>query len=245
MSVHSAQTIAANITLIVVALLAATLIVLIPTWKRFMVYWNTTPPKPWRRIMLGSGLLVTPPMLLLLAGLISLWISTDTWHYEFRYVVILIILALSLPVYFYLIPRWLLRELSYIWTVSARASRFGTVVPFGAVGVYFFLLCRRSWRGLRHPGGAKSRNTPNLSKEIGVLAALACFLETIFLTLLIVMAAIPIAIGVDLGGQPPEENFEFARAMMIVMPTVFACGLGCLGLSYFAELESRVPDAEE
>ena len=175
MSVHPAQTIAANMTLIVVTILAATLIVMVPTWKRFLDYWNQTPPKPWRRIMLGSGFLVAPPMLLLLAGLISLWISTDTWHYEFRYVVILIILALSLPVYFYLIPRWLLRELSYIRSVSARASGSGRAPPFGSVGIYFFVLFRRSWRGLRHPGGAKNRNTPNLSKEIGVLAALACF----------------------------------------------------------------------
>ena len=245
MNVHPAQTIAANMTLIVVTILAATLIVMVPTWKRFLVYWNHTSPKPWRRIMLGSGILVAPPMLLLLAGLISLWISTDTWHYEFRYVVILIILALSLPVYFYLIPRWLLRELSYVRSVSARASGFGSAQPFGSVGIYFFVLFRRSWRGLRHRGGAKNRNTPNLSKEIGVLAALACFLETVLLALLIVMAAIPIAIGVDLGGQPPEEGFEFARAMMIVMPAVFACGLGCLGLSYFAELERRVPGSQE
>ena len=218
---------------------------MVPTWKRFLAYWTQTPSKPWRRIMLGSGFLVAPPMLLLLAGLISLWISTDTWHYEFRYVAILIILALSLPVYFYLIPRWLLRELAYIRAVSARASRLGNALPFGSSGICIFLLFRRSWRGLRHPGGAKNRNTPNLSKEIGVLAALACFLETIFLSLLIVMAAIPIAIGVDLGGQPPVENFEFARAMMIVMPTIFACGLGCLGFSYFAELERRVPDSQE
>ena len=232
-------------TLIVVAILAATLIVLVPTWKRFLGYWNQEPPKPWRRIMLGSGFLVAPPMLLLLAGLISLWISTDTWHYEFRYVVILIILALSLPVYFYIIPRWLLRELSYVRSVSVRASGFASAQPFGSVGIYFFVLLRRSWRGLRHQRGAKNRNTLDLSEETGVLAALACFLETIFLSLLIVMAAVPIAIGVDLGGQPPEENFEFARAMMIVMPTVFACGLGCLGFSYFAELERGVPNSKK
>lgn len=239
MSVHSAQTIAANMTLIVVAILAATLIVLVPTWKRFRGYWDQEPKKPWRRIMLGSGLLVTPPMLLLLAGIISLWISTDNWQYEFRYVVILLILALSLPVYFYLIPRWMLRKLSYIRSVSTRASGFGSALPFGFVRIYFFILFRRAWRGLEFRGVTKSPNTPDFSKEIGVLAALACFLETTLLSLLISMAAIPVAIGVNLGGQPPEENFEFARAMMIVMPTVFACGLSCLGFSYFTELEHQ------
>ena len=245
MNIHSAQTIAANITLIVVAMLAATLIVLVPTWKRFLVYWNQRSRKPWRSIMLYSGFLVALPMLLFLAVLISLLISTDTWNYELSYVGPLMILALLLPVCFYLIPRWVLRELSYNRTVSARVYRFGSFPPFGSAGVYFVILLRRSWRGLTRRGTAKNKHGPDLSKEIGALAALACFLLTIFLNLLIVIAAIPIAIGVDLGGQPPEENFEFARAMMIVMPTVFACGLSCLGLSYFAELERQAPGPKE
>ena len=245
MSVHPAQTIAADMTLIVVAILAATLIVIVPTWKRFIGYWNDKSPRPWRRIMLGSSFLAAPPVLLILAGLVSLWISTDTWHYKFRYVVILMILGLSLPVYFYVIPRWFFREMIYTWAISAKAYRFGSALPFGSVRIYIFVLFRRSWRGLRRRGGSKNRNAPNLSKEIGALAALACFVETILLTLVIAMAAIPIAIGVDLGGQPPEENFEFARAMMIVMPTVFVCGLGCLGFSYFAELERGVPSSKE
>ena len=133
MSVHSAQIIAANMTLIVVTILAATLIVMVPTLNRFLRYWNHVPPKPWRRIMLGSGFLVAPPLLLIFAGIISLWISTDTWHYEFRYVVILMILALSLPVNFYVIPRWFFRELSYTKTMSARAYRLGSAPPFGSV----------------------------------------------------------------------------------------------------------------
>ena len=232
-------------TLIVVTILAATLIVMVPTWNRFLRYWNHVPPKPWRRIMLGSGFLVAPPLLLIFAGIISLWISTDTWHYEFRYVVILMILALSLPVYFYVIPRWFFRELSYTKTMSARAHRLGSAPPFGSIGIYFFVLSHRSWRGIRRRGGAKNRRGPDLSREIGALAALGCFVGTMFLALLITMAAIPIAIGVDLGGQPPEENFEFARAMMIVMPTVFASGLGCLGLSYFAELEQGMRGSKE
>ena len=245
MSAESAQTIAANMILIVVAILAATLIVMVPTWKRFLCYWNHRPPKPWRRIMLGSAFLVAPPVLLIFAGIISLWISTDTWHYEFRYVVILMTLALSLPVYFYVIPRWLFRQLSYTKTMSARAYRVGSAPPFGSVGIYFFVLFHRSWRGIRRRGGAKNRHSPDLSREIGALAALGCFVQTIVLTLLITMAAIPVAIGVDLGGQPPEENFEFARAMMIVMPIVFASGLGYLALSYFAELDKGVRGSKE
>ena len=232
-------------TLIVVAILAATLIVMAPTWKRFLGYWNHTPPMPWRRIILGSGFLMVPPVVLIFAAIISLWISTETWHYEFRYVVILMFLALSLPVYLYVIPRWLLRELRYTKTMSTRAYRFGSPKSLGPVGTYFFVLFRRSWRGLRHPRGVKSKDRRDLSKEIGTLAALGCFGETIVLSLAITMTAVPIAIGIDLGGQPQEENFEFARAMIVVMPITFACGLGCLGLSYFAELGRGAPGSKE
>ena len=244
MSVHSAQTIAANMTLIVVALLAVTLIVIVPTWKRFLAYWNETPPKPWRRIFLGSILLVGWPVLFLFAALISLWISTDTWYLEFRYVLILMLLALSLPIYFYIIPRWLFRELSRTKNISARLHNVGHVLSLGFGGIYFSVLFRRLWRGLRHPKSS-SRRRPDISKEIGTLAALACFLETIVLTLAITMAAVPIAIGVDIGGQPQEENFEFARAMIIVMPITLACGLGCLALSYFEEFRQRVAASKE
>lgn len=245
MSVHSAQTIAANMTLIVVAILAATLIVMVPTWKRLMGYWNHTPPKPWRRIMLGSSFLVGPPMLLVLAGIISLWISTDTWYYEFRYVLILMLLALSLPIYFYVVPRWLLRELSYTKAMSTRAYRFGCAPSLGPVGIYFYVLFRRLWRGLRRRGGASRKERPDLAQEIGTLSALGCFAQTIVLSLAITMAAIPSAIGVDIGGQPREENFEFARAMILVMPILLACGLGCLGHSYFEELRQGVPGSKE
>ena len=244
MSVHPAQTIAANMTLIVVAILAATLIVMVPTWRRFLDYWSQSPPKPWRRIMSGSGLLMLPSVLLIAAGIVSVWISVDTWYYEFRYVLILMMLALALPIYFYVIPRWLLREFRYTKTMSKRAHSFGCVTPLGSVGTFIFVLFRRSRRGLGRRGGAKMRRQPDLSKEIGTLAALGCFAETIFLCLLITMAAIPVATGVDLGGQPQEENFEFARAMIVVMPSIFACGLGCLALSYFGELGQRLPGSK-
>ena len=246
MSVHSTQTIAANMTLIVVALLAATLIVMVPTWRRFLDYWSHSPPKPWRKIMSGSGFLMLPPVLLIVAGIISLWISTDTWYYEFRYVLILMMLTLSLPIYFYVLPRWLLRELLYTKTMSKRAHKSGCVAPFGLVGMCIFVLIRRSRCGLGRRGVARTRTRrqPDFSKEIGTLAAMGCLAETILLSLAITMAAIPVAIGVDLGGQRQEENFEFARAMIVVMPSTFACGLGYLGLSYFAELGQGLPGSK-
>ena len=154
MSVHPAQTIAANMTLIVVAILAATLIVVVPTWKRFLAYWSHTPPKPWRKIMSGSGFLMVPPMLFVAAGIVSLWISTDTWYYEFRYVLILMILALLLPIYFYLIPRWLLRELRYTKAMSTRAHKFGCPPSLGSMGTYIFVLFRRLWRCEKSSGRA-------------------------------------------------------------------------------------------
>ena len=230
--------------LIVVAILATTLIVVVPTWKRFQGYWNHTPTKSWRSIMLGSSFLVGAPVLLFFAALISVWIATDTWYYEFRYVLLLMLLALSLPIYFYIIPRWILRELSHTATTLRRAHRIGRTSTLGFGITYVYILFRRSWRALRHPGGVRSKGRPNLTKEIGTVSALGCFIQTIVLNLLVTMAAIPIAIGVDLGGQPQQENFEFARAMMVVMPTTFACGLGCLALSYFEELRQGVPGSK-
>ena len=232
-------------TLIVVALLAATLIVMVPTWKRFLDYWSYSPPKPWRDIMSASGTLMLLPVLLVMAGIVSLWISTDTWYYEFRYILIFMMLALTLPIYFYVFPRWLCRQVRHTNAISKRAHKLGRAAPLSSVGTWVLLLSRRSWRGLRRRRGARTRHQPDLAKETGTLAALGCFIETIVLCLSITMAAVPVAIGVDLGGQLQEENFEFARAMIVVMPNVFACGLGCLGLSYFAELEQGLPSSKD
>ena len=59
------------------------------------------------------------------------------------------------------------------------------------------------------------------------------------------MAVIEVAIGVNIGGKSQQEDFEFARAMIISMLTTFAYGLACLGISYYAELQERIPGSAD
>ena len=41
------RTIASDIVLIAIGILAATLIVVVPAWKRFLIYWEQTPKEVW------------------------------------------------------------------------------------------------------------------------------------------------------------------------------------------------------
>ena len=63
MNEHSAQTVAANMTLIVVTLLAATLIVVVPTWKRFLFFLEHTPAESRRTALQFSAVLIGLPVL--------------------------------------------------------------------------------------------------------------------------------------------------------------------------------------
>ena len=248
MNEHSAQTIATDMTLVVVALLATTLIAVVPTWKRFEAYWNETPIESWRRIITASAICVGLSVLLIVAGYISLLISVDRWFYVLPDVVLLIALVLTIPFYFYVIPRWILRELRRAYSIVERARRIGATSTSGhwiaTAPNYFYAIARRSWRGLRH-FKKRGKSQPDISKEVGTVSALGCFVITIFLTLFIAMASIPIAVGVNIGGQPQQDDFEFSRAMIVAMPYTLASGLVWLGFSYFQELRQGKPVSKE
>lgn len=240
----SDQTVSINITLIVVGLLATTLIVLASTWNRFAAIWESTPPQAKRQTFQISGVMVTPPALYYIAVLISLMISHDTWHYELPYVLFLMMAAISLPIYFYLFPRWVWRELRQAQLIAVRARLIRSTPPLGLpfVALIFLVFSRQIVRGFGRPRKRSRRAQPDLTKEVGTVSALGCFIFTIFLSLFITISAIPIAIGVDIGGRSMQDDFEFARAMIMVMPFTLACGLGYLGLSYFAELTQSTED---
>lgn len=243
----SDQTVSINMILIVVGLIATTLIVLVPTWNRFLTIWNSTPPQAKRQTFQVSGIMVTPPVLYFIAGLISLMISHDTWYYELPSVIFLIMAAISLPIYFYLLPRWIWRRLRRTQLVSVRVGRARFAPPLGIpfVALFFLVLSRRMARGFGRARKRRRRTQPDLTKEIGTLSALGCFILAIVLSLYIIMAAIPIAIDVNVGGRSQKDDFEFARAMIMVMPFTLACGLGYLGLSYFVELSQSNENSNE
>lgn len=203
---EDAQTISTNITLIVVALLATTLVVLVPTWNRFMTYRKQTPAESFRRgVIAPSGILVGIPLLFIAAVNFSLLISVETWYYELPYIWLLMLAALTVPSCLYLLFQW-------IWRVIRR-----------------------------NPGRTESKQ-PDFTKEIGTASALGCFCITTLLALFITIAAVPVAIGVSIGGQSQQDDFEFARALFICIPLTLASGISCLGFSYIAELREQRTD---
>ena len=213
----SAQTISANMTLIVVTLLAATLIVVVPTWKRFLEFLDDAPAEHRRASFQVGALFISPPALAAFAAYLSLLISSEAWFYYLPDVFILIMVALTLPIILYLIPRSIIRELRFAVSMSIRARNCSIGSPLGRFVIAIFLLTlgRRVWRGMMRGKPPKRKSQMDPSKGAGVIGALGCFVLTIVLGLFVAMAAIEVAIGVEIGGQPPQDNFEFARAMII------------------------------
>ena len=202
----SVRTIASDMTLVTVSLLATTLLVMVPTWKRFQDVWSQTTAESRRAILRGSILPIVLPLIVLMSALVSVMIYPRTWYLEMPYITLLILVALTFPVYIYAIyaiPRWIWRKFNRTYRTSEASY-------------------------------------PDVNKEIGVTSALACFLITIFVTLMIVMSTIPLAIGVQLGGHPLEDDFETARALIVVVPLTLTYGLGWLGFSYGVEFHKSI-----
>ena len=98
--VQTIRTIASDIILIAVGLLAATLIVIFPTWKRFVRYWNETPKEIWNRSIKLALALSSVPFLYALSGLVSVWLFAGTWVYSWKNLFVILLLlagALVLP----------------------------------------------------------------------------------------------------------------------------------------------------
>ena len=243
------QTIATNMTLVVVALLAATLIVVIPTWKRLETYWKCTSTKNWPRVEAVSGLLIGIPVVYITAANISLMISIDTWYYDLPNVAIAIAFTLILVFYLYAVVRNIWRQLADTKSIVERTQKATILSPprrlVVTMPIYFCVILRRSWRGIRRSKKKKGRSLPDISKEIGAVSALGCFVITIVLALVITMASVPIAIGVEIGGKPQKEDFEFARAMIVAMPLTLSFGLLLLGVSYVAELRQEKQGSQQ
>ena len=82
-------------TLIVVTLLAATLIVVVPTWKRLLAFLEHTPLESRRVSFQVSAVFIGPSVLATLASYFSLLISPDTRFHYVPDVFVLMVFALT------------------------------------------------------------------------------------------------------------------------------------------------------
>lgn len=99
------------------------------------------------------------------------------------------------------------------------------------------------WNKLR--GRETTGKRKDLSKEATITSSLACFaLLTIPFLMFVMFASIKAAIGVSIGWGDPREDFEFARAFIIVALMAFSCGLTYLGTSYFLEFIGSKPGSQ-
>ena len=210
MNEQSAQIIAANITLITVSLLATTLVVLFPTWRRFQGYWTEAAKESRLMTVKGSIVPVSLPLLAVTSGGISVLVSAETWYLTLPNVGFLLMLAL--------------------------------VVPVGVYGIYAF--CRHQWFTRKAEKETVEISEYASFKAIGVTSALCCFLMAVLISNFTVMAATPVAIGVAIGGFPQDDDFEFARAMLVSTPFTIFCGLLLLGFSYLVELCEQIGEPQ-
>ena len=195
------QIIATNITLIAVALLATSLIVIVPTWKRFNTHRVHTPAEAWNKALKIIGMMLLLPIMLIASAMLSQWISLETWYYEWPDFIVLMMIVLTLPVFFYATGRW-------IW---------------------------RRFRGIKKD---KGKIEPEIPMVVGNLSALWCFVISIILIFFTFMATIPISVDIKVGGHPQQDDFEFGRAMILIIPTVLGRGLMWLAFSFVVESRS-------
>ena len=212
------RTIASDVVLIAIGLLAATLIVIVPTWKRFVIFWEHTPKEVWNTALLATLMIIAMPFLYATSGLVATWLFPSNWLKVWDNLFILFILlalALALP---FMVPAMLRNLGEDIRWMYAKLRR--TEVP------------------------AKI-TSPDIAKEFGTVAALICFQSTILFLLLILLVTIKVAVNVDLDSQYTQNNFNSIRVLIISAPLMFSCGIGCLAASYGAELKQSKQNPED
>ena len=212
------RTIASDIVLIAIGLLAATLIVIVPTWKRFVTYWEHTPKETWNMALRATLLIIAMPFLHAVSGLVASWLFPSNWLIAWENLFVLLILlvfALVLPFIVPVMVRNLREDIEWVWAKFRR-----TEVPVRTA-------------------------PPDIAKELGVIAALICFQFTILVLLLILLVTIKVAVNADFGGQYTQDNFNSIRVLIISAPLTFASGIGCLAASYGAELRQSKRDYKD
>ena len=207
MDPQEVRTISSEIVLILIGLLAATLIVIGPTWNRFLACSEQTSAEGRGMMFRGMLLALGIVSFFLIPIFIALWINPFRWFYE----------------------------LPYIWFIISFVA---TLVLFSII---FFWAIKWLWDKLRNRPAAERTKRPDFTKEIGVSFSLVFFISAMLLLILTMFAAIDAAIGVNVGLDQDNEilNFEFARAMIRLVPGLFFGGILFLGMSYSADIKKR------
>lgn len=197
--------VASDIVLISIGLLAATLIMVSPTWKRFLTCWEETSPEGRRMIFRSFVTASIVGLFVLGPPMFALWISPEGWFYELPYIGFI----LSIVVILVLGPFALISALKIIWDK------------------------------LRNRPVSENPERPDFTKEIGVSSAITFFLLTLFVLTFTMLAAIDVAIAVNLGIGDQRDNFETARALVRTIPAFFIGGLLFLGMSYVVDIRKK------
>ena len=207
MDPQAVRTIASDIVLISIGLLAATLIVMSPAWKRFRTCWEQTSSEGRKVISRGVLLVLGIIFLFLLPLFIALWINPYGWYYDLPYIAFLLTIVV----------------ICVLFPISA------------------FLIIKRLWNKLRNRPSPERTMRPDFTQEICVSVSLVLFIFTVFLLIFTMYGAIDAAISVNVSLDPDSQrkNFEFARAMVRLVPGIFFCGLLFLGVSYIMDIKSR------
>lgn len=141
---------------------------------------------------------------------------------------------------------WIALAIDYTeWFYQLPYIAFLVVLVLNAllIPLLVFFLFKWIWNKLR--GREATGKRRDVLKEVTITSSLACFaLLTVPFLLLVMFASIEAAISVSIGWRDPREDFEFARAFIIVALMAFACGLTYLGCSYCWELIGSKPDSQ-
>ena len=129
------------------------------------------------------------------------------------------------------------RELPYIAILSALLLNV-LIWPLAIFSTF-------RWKRNKSQGSETTNNRRDISKETAVISSLLSLALLAMPSLLLVMAtSVSIAVGVTIESGYVRENFEFARASVIVGMLGFACGLMYLAISYLPDLMNFTSDSD-
>lgn len=107
--------------------------------------------------------------------------------------------------------------------------------------IIVFWAAKWLWDKLRNRPAAEKTERPDFTKELGVSLSLIFFVFAMFFLIIAMFSAIDVAIGINVSLDQDNQrmDFEFARAMVRLVPGLFFGGILFLGMSYSADIKKR------